>query len=139
MNIEVITPKGKIYQAKEATSVTIPTTEGVITVMEDHDKLIALLAPGLIEINFLKQQSAHILAISKGILKVLENNVTLLADTAERSEEIDLKRALTARKRAQRYLEEQENLSDVEFAKIQAQIEKETARIHVAKKYKKFL
>ena len=57
-----------------------------------------------------------------------------MADTAEKSDEIDVERAEAARKRAQEYLEGQEELSDIEFAMIQAQIEKETARIRAGRR-----
>jgi len=60
-----------------------------------------------------------------------------LADTAERAEEIDIERADEARRRVEEMLKEKEKFDDLTFARMQAQLEKELARIHVGKKYRK--
>ncbi|PIN97089.1 MAG: hypothetical protein COU45_04465 [Nitrosopumilus sp. CG10_big_fil_rev_8_21_14_0_10_33_7] len=59
-----------------------------------------------------------------------------MADTAERAEEIDLNRAEEALARAQELLRQEDKMADVDFAFLQAKIEKEVVRIHIGKKYK---
>ena len=63
--------------------------------------------------------------------------VYVMADAAERAEHIDVDRAEDARKRAEDLMKKQSNLADIDFARIQAKMEKELARISVGKKYRK--
>lgn len=135
IKLKIVTPDGTIYQDTDIKSITIPTKTGIITIMEDHIPLVSLLQPG--EINVEKSDHTVDLAISSGIVEIYqESEVYILAETAERAEKIDLERAEEARKRAEEYLAKQEILDDIDFAKFQALIEKEIARINTAKKYK---
>jgi F-type H+-transporting ATPase subunit epsilon len=77
-------------------------------------------------------------AISQGLLEVERDSVVrIIADTADRAEEIDIEKAEEARKRAEEVMESGEDLEDVDYARLQAQIEQETAKIQVGKKYKR--
>jgi len=136
LNLQIVTPQGITYEDKSIDMVLLPTVEGVIGVAQDHAPLVSIIVPGEIEIK--KTNHSVFLAVSGGILEVRRNSkVYVLADTAERAEHIDLQRAEEARKRAEEFLKQKQDIADIEFASIQAQIEKEIARIKVAKKYKK--
>ncbi len=90
------------------------------------------------EIRIQKQNQEVVLAVSSGVLEVRENNeVIVIADTAERAEHIDLERAEAARVRAQELLKQEVFEDDMQFALLQAKMEKELARIRIGKKYKK--
>ena len=78
------------------------------------------------------------MAVSGGFLEIRgKNEVVLLADTAERAEQIDITKAEEAHKRAAEEMTTALNKQDVDFAKLQAVIDKEVNRIKVGKKYRK--
>ena len=138
MKIKVVTPNGRIFESDIAESITLPTESGVITIKEGHVPMMSLIAPGevvVIEGN----GSEHALAISKGSLQInKDNSVNVLADTAERAEEIDVERAEEARKKAIELRVQAESEANVNYAALQAKIEKELARVEVGKKWKNF-
>ncbi len=137
ITLKVVTPDGTIYDDATITKVTLPTTTGEITVLPGHIPLLSILAPG--EILIYKDDGpATSLATSGGMLEVRKGNLLyLLADTAERAEHIDLDRAEAARRRAEELIRSQKEMGDVEFARLQASMEKELARLRVGKKYRK--
>ncbi|HHX58203.1 MAG TPA: ATP synthase F1 subunit epsilon [Candidatus Moranbacteria bacterium] len=136
INLKIVTPERVILES-EATQITLPTKGlGEITILPDHIPYLSILAPGLVEVKNGEEESVP-MAISGGVLEFHENELTLLADTAERAEEIDLERAEEARKRAEKMMaEEKRNLSSEQYAAVVGQLEKQMARIRVVKKYR---
>lgn len=131
---KVVTPHGIVYE-DEIEKVTLPTKAGVITVHENHSALVSVVSAG--EMNIHKQGYTVNLAISGGVVEVRPTReVYVLADTAERAEHIDVQRAEERKKRAEQLLSQADQLDDVDYARIQALLEKELARISVAKKYR---
>lgn len=131
----VVTPDGVVYE-DSIEKVSIPTTTGQITVLQHHIPLLSIIAPG--ELLIFKGDTSIPLAVSGGIVQVeLPNTVRILADTAERAEHIDIGRAEQARVRAEELMKTQKDVDDVAFARLQAKIEKELARVHVGRKYRK--
>lgn len=138
MTVKLVTPKGIIIDSKEVDRITIPTEEGVVTILEDHVPMISIVAAGEVEISYIDSKPNDTLAISRGILEVRQNSeIHVLADTAERADEIDIQRAEEARIAAEEFLKKQHDLEDVDFARIQAKIEKELARVNVGKKWRR--
>jgi len=135
IDFKIVTPYGVTY-SDEIEKVSIPTTNGMITVCERHAPLISVLKSG--EMNVHKVDGSTInVAVSGGFLEIQsDSRVYIMADTAERAEEIDLSRAQDALKRAEELLKNEDKLADVDFALLQAKIEKELARIHVGSKYR---
>ncbi|HBB37699.1 MAG TPA: ATP synthase F1 subunit epsilon [Candidatus Magasanikbacteria bacterium] len=134
ITFKIVTPNGVTYE-DDIEKVTIPTGDGEITVLESHAPLVSTLAPG----EVLVHKNGHViaLAISTGILEIRPNSeVYLLADTSERAEHIDIERAEAAKARAEELLKRQENDLDIDFARIQSIIERETARISVGRRYR---
>lgn len=135
MNFKIVTPDGVIYE-DAVDQISLPTKSGEITVLAHHIPLISVIRSG--EIRIQKQNQEVVLAVSSGVLEVRENNeVIVIADTAERAEHIDLERAEAARLRAQELLKQEIFEDDMQFALLQAKMEKELARIRIGKKYKK--
>ena len=131
----VATPKGIVYDDL-VEKITIPTSAGEITVLPEHEAMISVLRAG--EVSITKEGYTVDLALSGGVLEMRPNNeLYLIADSAERAEEIDIERAEKAKKRAEELLNQIKNIEDVEYARIQAMIEKEAVRLNVGKKYKK--
>ena len=135
MKFKIVTPDGVIYE-DEIESVSLPTQNGEITVLPHHIPLISVIKIG--EIRIVKDGHEVGVAVSSGVLEVREQSeVIVIADTAERAEHIDLERAEAARKRAQELMLQEKFEDDVQFAALQAQMEKELTRIKVGNKYRK--
>ncbi|MSQ24005.1 MAG: F0F1 ATP synthase subunit epsilon [Chloroflexi bacterium] len=101
LTVEVITAERSVV-AQEADMVVAPTMEGVIGILPRHAPLLTALGPGVMILK--KNGAEENLAISGGFLEVRHNHVLVLADTAEREDEIDEQRATAARVRAEEAL-----------------------------------
>ena len=132
INFQIVTPEKVIFEDM-IDSVTIPTQMGEITVLPNHIPLVSVLVAG--ELRLKKDNQEIPMAVSGGFIEVQKNKVVILADTAERVEEIDEKRAEEARVRAKDILKEK-RVDSEEFASISAKIEKELARLKVVRKYR---
>ncbi len=130
INLEIITPE-KIIFKQPVDQITLPTQNGEITVLPDHIPLISLLSAGAVKIIADGKETA--LAISGGLIQINPQGVKILADTAELAEEIDVKRAEIAHQRALELMKEKEK-DDVEYTTLAAKIEKELARMKVARR-----
>lgn len=127
---EIVTPEQKVY-SDQVDEVVLPTPQGEVGILPHHIPLVSLLQPG--EIRIKKDGVVSFLAVSGGFIQVHPAKVIALADTAERAEDIDETRAEEARKRAAALLDEKRD-DAVEFAALSAKIEKELARVRVAKR-----
>lgn len=139
MNTKLVTPSGIIFSGQDIKSVTIPTENGVITVMESHVPLISVVTYGevTIEHNDSSIEVLHI-AVSKGILEVRDNGeVFVLVQTAEKADDIDIDRAEEAKIAAEEFLKKKIAVDDVAFAHVQAKLEKELARLEVGRRWKR--
>ena len=135
IQFKIVTPEGIVYE-DTVEQVTLPTTTGQITVLPNHIPLVSLLSPGALIVK--KNGYEIALAVSRGMIEVRPGSkVCVMADTAEHAEAIDTARAEAAKARAEQLLKQQEQLADVDFARIQSSIEKELARLRVATKYRK--
>lgn len=134
IKFEIATPE-RVVLKEEILQVTVPTQEGEITVLPKHSPLVSILKPGVLELKKLDGE-IEIISISGGFIEVLLNKVIILADTAERAEEIDIERAEEARKRAEESLKDMRSVDASQFAQLAAQIEKELARVRSAKKWR---
>ena len=134
IDFRIVTLEGLIYEG-EIDKVTIPTTSGEITVLANHAPMVSVLKAGELAVH--KSDHTVGMAVSGGIIEIRpDSEVYIMADTAERAEDIDLSRAEEAKKRAEQLLKEQEGAADIDFARIQVAIEKELARLDVGRKYK---
>ncbi|OGH60124.1 MAG: ATP synthase F1 subunit epsilon [Candidatus Magasanikbacteria bacterium RIFCSPHIGHO2_01_FULL_33_34] len=135
LEFKIVTPDGVIYNDK-VEKVTVPTTSGEITILPMHMPLVSILKAG--ELVAYKDGNSVAMSVASGIVEIQSNNkVYIMADTAERAEHIDIERAEVARKRAEELMAQKDMSMDVDFARLQATIERELARINVGKKYKK--
>ena len=127
LHVEVVTAERELYNG-EANLVSVPGSEGRMGILPRHAALLATLAPGELRIEL--NGAEEPLFVSGGFIEVSNNTVTVLADTAERAEEIDEARAEEARRRAQEHLQDVQSESD--RAELQAALERAISRIRVA-------
>lgn len=132
INFKIVTPERTVFEDK-ISQATLPVTDGQVTILPNHRSYIASLSSG--EITVKKDGEEIILAVSGGFIEFNKNELVVLADTAEQAEEIDLKRAEEAKNRAEKLREEKVTMDSEEFAQVAAAIQKQMARIRVAKKH----
>ena len=130
LHLQITTPERIIY-ADDVDEVIVPTPNGEIGVLPHHIPLMSLMSAG--ELRIKKGSDTVLLAVSGGFVEVQPAKVVVLADTAERAEEIDEQRAEEARKRAESLLKEK-RVDQEEFASLAAKMEKELARLRVIRK-----
>lgn len=132
IKFEIVTPERTVMK-DIITQVTVPTKEGEITVLPKHIPLVSILAPGVIELVN-EAGEKKIMAVSGGFVEVLHNKVVILADSAERAEEINEERAEEARMRAE---EARKNPKfEDKYANVSAAIAKELARTKAVRRWK---
>lgn len=135
IQFEIVTPE-RVVLREEVAQVTVPTKMGEITVLPNHIPLVASLLPGVVHVKK-KDGQDEVMSVSGGFLEVLKDKVVILADTAERAEEIDLSRVAEARERAEAIKRSSRFADDVKFTEVSAAIEKELARSKAVKKWKR--
>src|SRR5947199_4189525 len=100
--LEIVTPE-KMVVKDVAEEAQIPGSNGYLGILPGHAPLITELAVG--EITYRNDGYTHRIAVAWGFAEVLPDKVTILAETAERAEEIDIKRAQDAKQRAEQRLQ----------------------------------
>lgn len=129
---EITTPERTVFSA-DIRQVTLPTSTGEITVLRHHVPLVSLLVPGVLHI-IRENGEELVLAVSGGFIEVQSNKVTVLADTAERAEEIDEARAEEARQRAEQAMKERKDTEA--FTSANASLERHLARLRAVRRWR---
>ncbi len=137
IKFEIVTPE-RIVLKENVIQVSVPTKSGEITVLPNHIPLVAGLQSGVIEIKK-EDGSPEVMSVSGGFIEVLKEKVVILADTAERAEEIDIDRAEEARKTAEDTKKEVVSKDAIRFADLSARMEKELARTKAVKRWPQYL
>lgn len=132
ISLKLITPE-KVVLEKEIFQATLPVVGGEVTILPNHRSYIGALKAG--EIILKNGEEDFHLSVASGFVEFDKNNMTILADSAEHAHEINLERAEQARKRAEEVMNQKHTMDEMEYAKVAASIEKEMARIRVAKKH----
>ena len=128
IHLTVVTPERKVAD-RQVDEVILPGSEGYFGVLPGHAPLLASLKVG--EISYRAEGKWHFISVAWGFVEVLADRVSVLADIAERAEEIDLDRAQKARSRAEERLKKPE---DVDWDRARASLEKAFMRIQVSRK-----
>lgn len=136
IHLKIVTPERVVYE-HDVVSVTLPTMQGEITVLPNHIPLVSVLRPGELAAVAADQSTGRVhLAVSGGFIEVGNNTIVILADTAERAEEIDEQKAVEAHERARQLMANTKLADTVEYAQLAAKMEKELARLKVARKHR---
>lgn len=134
IKLKVVTPERVVIEL-EVYQATLPVEGGDVTILPNHIPYIGAIKAGEIILRESAGGEEVSLVTSGGFVEFHNNTLVVLADTAERAEEIDLARAEEARKRAEQLQKEQAHVSDEEYARTAALIEKEMARVKVGRKH----
>ncbi len=127
--LEIVTPE-KMVVRDNAESIQIPGLNGYLGVLPGHAPLITELGAG--EIAYRANGQSHRYAVAWGFAEVLQDRVTVLAETVERADEIDVARAQRDLASAEEFLRSAQTEDD--FAHASGKIRVAQARIEVAQK-----
>ena len=132
LKIDIVTAERIVYSA-EVDIVIAPGVEGQLGILPHHAPLMTILQAG--ELVVRKGAEEESLAISGGFLEVRPDRVIVLADQAERAEEIDAERAEVAKKRAEQRLKEKP--AGLDETRAEAALRRAMVRLTVADKMKR--
>ena len=131
LQLSIVTAERTLLAEEDVDIVSAPGTLGRLGILPEHTPLLTTLEPG--DLYFRRGQDEFHFACSGGFLQVAENNVIVLADTAERADEIDETRAEEARRRAEGLLRERDKLSQSELIRAEISLRKAITRLKVAR------
>lgn len=139
LKLKVITPD-KIITDEVVDSVSLPTTSGMITVLNKHAALVSTIKSG--EMMIKKGGKGVGYSVYKGLVNVRPNfkgitEVVVLLERGEMIEELDHDKAVAALKRAEELRDEQ--MTEAESRLFEGHVEKELNRVKISKKYKRHL
>jgi len=129
VRLDIVTAERVVY-SEEVDIVVAPGVLGQLGILPHHAPLMTTLEPG--ELRVRKGGEEYSLVISGGFLEVRPDRIIVLADAAERAEEIDIARAEAAKQRAQQRLTHP--TPEVDLARAEAALRRSLARLKVAEK-----
>jgi F-type H+-transporting ATPase subunit epsilon len=128
--LEIVTPE-KLLFSQGVDFVVVPGSEGDFGVLPGHCLLLSKLRIG--ELQYTTGETTESVSILSGLAEITPTRVTILADIAEKAEEIDIERAQAAVQRAEEHLERGGLPSEVEEAKVS--LEKARLRKKIAERF----
>ncbi|HUK88396.1 MAG TPA: F0F1 ATP synthase subunit epsilon [Terriglobales bacterium] len=126
-HLEIVTPDRRVV-SDVAAEMQLPGKNGYLGILPGHAPLITELAVGII--SYRSQGETRILSVAWGFAEVLPDKVTILAETAEHPDEIDVARAEKAKERAEQRLKS--NSPDVDFDRAENALQRAETRLKVA-------
>jgi len=133
--LSITTPERTVL-SEEVASVTIPTREGEVTILPHHVPFVGLVVPGALTVR--GKEGERFIAVSGGALEVLPGSrCVILTDSADRAEDLVEEEIEAARRRAQDRFEDARDRDAVAFADASAHLERELARLKVARKHRR--
>lgn len=128
-HLSVLAAERTFYDG-DCVSLVVPTTQGQYGIQARHINMIAAIVPGMLKFT-LPDGAVTVAAVSAGMVKVEDNDVLLLVDTAERPEEIDENRARRAAEQAQEEILQKKSMQGYQIA--QAKMARAINRLRVKK------
>jgi F-type H+-transporting ATPase subunit epsilon len=133
IELVVVTPERQLLR-ETAVEASIPGREGALGILPGHAPLMTELGIGELKYRTATSSQPVSLSVIRGFAEVLPDRVTLLAETAERAEEIDLNRAEAAKARAEKRLAS--NDTNIDWDRATVALARSIIRIQVARKYR---
>ncbi|MBI2724120.1 MAG: F0F1 ATP synthase subunit epsilon [Chloroflexi bacterium] len=128
LTVEIVTVERALLREENVDEVIAPGIQGELAVLPQHAAFMTMLAPG--ELILKKGNDEIPFVVTGGFFEVLKNRVTVLADAAERADDIDIARAEQARERARQALDRRETTEDL--AAAHASLQRAMIRLRVA-------
>jgi len=133
IELVVVTPEKQVLR-QSAKEVQLPGADGYLGILPGHAPLITELGIGELSYHDMSGKESEHLAIISGFAEVLGDRVTVLAETAEFAEEIDVARAEAAKARAEKRLASGD--ANIDWDRVTVSLQRALIRIQVARKYR---
>lgn len=129
--LTLVTPEKKLVSGQEIEELVVPGFRGELNILPGHAPLLTTLETGVVRYRIKGESKSHSVSISWGYAQVNPVGVSILAETAERPEEIDVERAKRTHKAAEDRLAKQ-NEEPEAIEKLQRKIDRARVRLEVA-------
>ncbi|HYF93353.1 MAG TPA: F0F1 ATP synthase subunit epsilon [Symbiobacteriaceae bacterium] len=130
MTLQIVTPEGTVLKDVKTDAVIIPASEGSMGILHNHAPMVTTLKVGVL--RYKQANNYKRVALAGGFMELNTNKITILADTAETGETIDVMRAQEARKRAEARL--RDRAANLDRARAEAALQRAVARLKAAGK-----
>jgi len=130
IRIDIVTAERLVFSG-DADLVVVPGVDGEMAILPHHASLMTMIQPGEVRIKMGTEE--YYLAVSGGFLEVKPERITILADAAERADEIDIARAEAAKRRAEERLTSR-TAAEVSGISAEAALRRALIRLRVAQK-----
>jgi F-type H+-transporting ATPase subunit epsilon len=130
LTVEIVTGERSVYKEDDVDMVVAPGADGTLGILPNHAPLISLLATG--ELRIKKGGQEESLVSFGGFIEVVANKVLILADSAERVEEIDLARAEQSRAQAEEAIRNRQSTQDI--AEAEAALRRAAVRLRIGQR-----
>ena len=131
IQLVIVTPERQLL-SERVSEVNLPGAEGELGVLPGHAPLITELGIGQLQFRRTSDGGAEPIAVIRGFAEVLADRVTVLAETAEKAEEIDVERAKTALERAEKRIAAGSGTQDIDWDRATAALQRAMVRLKVA-------
>jgi F-type H+-transporting ATPase subunit epsilon len=134
IHVEITSQDRSVYSG-EADIVVVPGTLGEMGILPHHSPLLSTLKFGLIKVRYKGEEK--VFTVAGGIVEVQPDQVTILADSAENIEEIDIERAESAKQRAEEMLQKVIPQDTDTYLTLQSALRRSNLRLETVRKYRK--
>jgi F-type H+-transporting ATPase subunit epsilon len=131
IQLVIVTPERQLL-SERIVEVNLPGADGELGVLPSHAPLITELGIGELRYRIAGGALSEPIAVIRGFAEVLQDRVTVLAETAERAEEIDVERAKAALERAQKRIAAGTSASEMDWDRATASLQRAMVRLKVA-------
>jgi F-type H+-transporting ATPase subunit epsilon len=128
--LNLFTPKGVVIKDLECNDIVIPTVRGEINILPEHTHILTELSTGILTAR--TGSGVRHFSVTAGLCRVLKDTVTILSFTSEKSEDVDIERAKSAKAKAFDRLSGKESMSDIDLIKFRRKLERAELRIRIA-------
>lgn len=129
LSVEIVTNERIVFSENDVEMVSAPGTDGVLGILPNHAPLVTTLSAG--ELRVRKGGTEQSMVVFGGFMEVTPSKVIVLADVAERVEEIDVQRAEAARRRAEEAIARGGG-ETADLAQVEAQLQRAQIRIRIS-------
>ena len=120
----------KVFYEGRCRKLIIPAPDGEKGILPNHENMVIAIAVGTAKVQLAGEEEWKDLAVGTGFAEIVNNRVTLLVDTAERPEDIDVRRAREQQERAEEQMRQKQ--STQEYYHTQASLARAMTRLRVA-------
>lgn len=136
LDVSLITPNGELYQESRTNVVIAPATLGQVSILPNHAPFFTRLEAG--EVTIKAEGKSHTFAVYGGFMDVNPGGkVTILADFAQRSEEIDIQNAQRAKEEAEKMMRDKDKYTQEEYRRFENSLRQAIFSIKIAEKIRK--